>query len=261
MKTSNWLLAAGLAALALTPGCKPKGAESALMTDAASKVYVAPGEHDEFYNIVSGGFNGQISVVGLPSGRVLKIVPVFSVHPENGWGYSEETKPMLNTSLGHIPWDDLHHIAISTTNAEHDARWAFANANNTPRIARIDLNTFKTAEIIEIPNSAGNHSSPFITQNTEYVVAGTRFSVPVGDNTDVSIESYKDNFKGYISFISVDPETGGMDLAFQLEAPPFNFDLARAGKNKSHGWFFFSTYNTEMAHTLLEVNASQKKKK
>ncbi|SEG50040.1 Sec-dependent nitrous-oxide reductase [Algoriphagus boritolerans] len=260
MKKNVWLLAAGFIAVALAPGCKPKGAQSAISGDAASKVYVAPGEHDEFYNIVSGGFNGQMSVVGLPSGRVLKILPVFSVHPENGWGYSEETKPMLNTSNGFVPWDDLHHIAISTTNAEHDARWAFGNANNTPRIARVDLTTFKTVEIIEIPNSAGNHSSPFITQNTEYVVAGTRFSVPTGDNQDVSIDSYKENFKGHISFISVDQETGEMNLSFQIEAPPFNFDLARAGKNKSHGWFFFSTYNTEMAHTLLEVNASQKDK-
>ncbi|HSF53537.1 MAG TPA: hypothetical protein VLA71_07290, partial [Algoriphagus sp.] len=197
MKKNIWLLAIGLTALALAPGCKPKGAQSAISGDAAAKVYVAPGNHDEFYNIVSGGFNGQMSVVGLPSGRVLKILPVFSVNPENGWGYSEESKPMLNTSQGFVPWDDLHHIAISTTNAEHDARWAFGNANNTPRIARVDLNTFKTVEIIEIPNSAGNHSSPFITQNTEYVVAGTRFSVPVGDKNDVSIDSYKENFKGY----------------------------------------------------------------
>ncbi len=36
--------------------------------------------------------------------------------------------------------------------------------------------------------------------------------------------------------------------------------MARAGKAKSHGWFFFSTYNTEQANTLLEVNASQRDK-
>lgn len=69
---------------------------------------------------------------------------------------------MLNTSHGFVPWDDLHHIALSVTNGEHDGRWAFGNANNTPRIARIDLKTFRTAEIIEIPNSAGNHSSPLL---------------------------------------------------------------------------------------------------
>lgn len=260
MKTRMWLLAGAAIAMAFAYGCKPKGAQSALSGDAASKVYVPPGQHDEFYNIISGGFNGQMSVVGLPSGRVFKILPVFSVHPENGYGFSEESKPMLNTSHGFVPWDDLHHIAISTTNAKHDARWAFGNANNTPRIARVDLTTFKTVEIIEIPNSGGNHSSPFITENTEYVVAGTRFSVPTGDNRDVPISTYKENFKGTISFLSVDKDHGHMDIAFQLEAPPFNFDLARAGKKKSHGWFFFSTYNTEMAHTLLEVNASQKDK-
>lgn len=240
--------------------CKPKAPVSATFGDAAAKAYVAPGKYDEFYNIVSGGFNGQMSVYGLPSGRLFRIIPVFSQFPESGWGYSEETKPMLNTSNGFVPWDDLHHIALSTTNGEHDGRWAFGNANNTPRVARVDMKTFKTVEILELPNSGGNHSSPFITENTEYVVAGTRFSVPVGDKTDVPISSFKENFKGYISFISVDPTEGKMKIAFQLKTPGVSFDLARAGKGPSHGWFFFSTYNTEQAYTLLEVNASQKDK-
>jgi nitrous-oxide reductase len=229
------------------------------MGDAASKVYVPPGQYDEFYNIVSGGFNGQIGVYGIPSGRLLKILPVFSVSPENGYGYSEETKPMLNTTHGFVPWDDLHHIALSTTDGVHDGRWAFANANNTPRVARVNLRTFKTDEILEIPNSGGNHSSPFITENTEYVIAGTRFSIPM-DNKDVPISSYKDNFKGSISFIKVDSVSGEMSIAFQLRTPGFNFDLSRGGKGPSHDWFFFSCYNTELAYTLLEVNASQNDK-
>jgi len=252
------IVTVGLLALS---GCKPKAPGSVDTGDAASKVYVAPGKYDEFYNIVSGGFNGQMSVVGLPSGRVFKIVPVFSVHPENGYGFSEESKAMLNTSHGFVPWDDLHHIALSVTNGEHDGRWAFGNANNTPRVARVDLTTFETTEILEIPNSAGNHSSPFITANSEYIVASSRFSVPIGDDKsrDVPISTYKENFKGTVSFIRADKE-GEMNIAFQLVTPGVNFDLARAGKQKSHGWFFFSTYNTEQAHTLLEVNASQKDK-
>jgi nitrous-oxide reductase len=241
--------------------CKPKTAGNAVSGDAAEKTYVAPGKYDEFYNFVSGGFSGQLSVYGLPSGRLLKVIPVFSVDPEKGYGYSEETKPMLNTSHGMVPWDDLHHTELSQTNGEADGRWIFGNGNNTPRVARIDLTTFKTAEIIEIPNSAGNHSSPFITENTEYVVAGTRFSVPPDDaNGDIAINTYKQNFKGYLSFISVDKATGGMNIAFQIKAPGVNFDLSHAGKGKSHGWFFFSCYNSEQANTLLEVNASQKDK-
>ena len=249
-----------LATVVLWQGCKPKAPGSIINGDAASQAYVAPGKYDEFYNVVSGGFNGQMSIYGLPSGRLFRIIPVFSQFPENGWGYSEETKPMLNTSHGFVPWDDLHHISLSLTKGEHDGRWAFGNANNTPRVARVDMKTFKTVEILELPNSGGNHSSPFITENSEYIVAGTRFSVPVGDNTDVPISSFKENFKGYISFISIDPKDGGMKIAFQLKTPGVSFDLARAGKGPSHGWFFFSTYNTEQAYTLLEVNASQKDK-
>jgi len=167
---------------------------------------------------------------------------------------------MLNTSHGFVPWDDLHHPELSQTNGEVDGRWIFGNGNNTPRVARIDLKTFRTAEIIELPNSAGNHSSPFITENTEYVIAGTRFSVPIGDKQDVPISSYKQNFKGTISFISVDKNTGKMAIAFQLQTPGVNFDLSHAGKGPSHDWFFFSCYNSEQANTLLEVNASQRDK-
>ncbi|MBP6431272.1 MAG: Sec-dependent nitrous-oxide reductase [Ferruginibacter sp.] len=241
--------------------CKPKNAGNAVSADAAAKSYVPPGKYDEFYNFVSGGFSGQMSVYGLPSGRLFRVIPVFSVDPEKGWGYSEETKPMLNTSQGFVPWDDLHHTELSQTNGEIDGRWIFGNANNTPRVARIDLTTFRTQEIIELPNSAGNHSSPFITENTEYVVAGTRFSVPPDDkNGDVGINTYKQNFKGTLSFISVAKEDGKMDLAFQIQCPGVNFDLSHSGKGKSHGWFFFSCYNSEQANTLLEVNASQKDK-
>ncbi|MBN8859241.1 MAG: Sec-dependent nitrous-oxide reductase [Sphingobacteriales bacterium] len=254
---------AAFIAMVLVTGysCKPKDAGTAVGGDAAAKTYVPPGKYDEFYNFVSGGFSGQLSVYGLPSGRLLRVIPVFSTDPEKGYGFSEETKPMLNTSHGEVPWDDLHHVELSQTNGEIDGRWVFTNANNTPRVGRIDLKTFRTAEIIELPNSAGNHSSPFITENTEYVVAGTRFSVPLDNsNGDVPINSYKKNFKGTISFIKVDPQSGNMNIAFQLRTPGVNFDLSHAGKNKSHGWFFFSTYNTEQANTLLEVNASQRDK-
>jgi len=243
----------------LFQNCKMKNTEAVVEGDAASKVYVAPGKYDEFYNFVSGGFSGQVSVYGIPSCRLIKVIPVFSAFPENGYGFSEETKPMLNTTVGYVPWDDQHHLELSQTNGEQDGRWLFANANNTPRIARIDLTTFKTVEILQIPNSAGNHSSPFITENTEYVIAGTRFSVPLGDQ-DVPISSFKKNFKSTASFIKIDKDNGHMKLAFQIILPGMNLDLSHCGKGPSHDWFFFSTYNTEQAYTLLEVNASQKDK-
>ncbi|PID69880.1 MAG: nitrous oxide reductase [Flavobacteriales bacterium] len=233
--------------------------QGALGTNAAEKVYVAPGEYDEYYAFLSGGYSGNLTVYGLPSGRMFKEIPVFSQFPTSGYGYSEETKPMLETSYGFVPWDDSHHPDISQTNGEVDGRWVFINGNNTPRIARISLKTFETEEIIEIPNSAGNHSSSYVTDNTEYVVAGTRFAVPVPQR-DISISEYKGNFKGALSFISVDPETGHMNIKFQILMPGFNYDLSHPGRGKSHGWFFFTTYNSEEANSLLEVNASQNDK-
>lgn len=233
-----------------------KQSDGALASNAAEKVYVKPGELDEYYAFISGGFSGQLSVYGLPSGRLFKVIPVFSQDAEKGWGYNEETKPMLNTSHGFVPWDDSHHPDISQTAGEVDGRWVFINGNNTPRIAKIDLTTFETTEIIELPNSAGNHSSSFVTENTEYIVAGTRFSVPVPQK-DMSIKEYKGNFKGAMSFISVEPTHGKMNLEFQILMPGFNYDLAHPGRGASHGWFFFTTYNTEEANSLLEVNASQ----
>ena len=102
-------VAVGVAAVGLLNSCKPKKVDSALSGDAAKKVYVAPGNYDEVYLFTSGGFSGQIGVYGIPSGRMLKQVPVFSQDAETGYGYSEETRPLLMTSHGYTPWDDSHH--------------------------------------------------------------------------------------------------------------------------------------------------------
>jgi len=241
-------------------GCKPQASTQGFIAeDAAQKVYVPPGKYDEFYAFLSGGFSGQVAVYGLPSGRLLRVVPVFSVNPENGYGFSEETKPLLMTSHGFIPWDDYHHPELSQTNGVPDGRWLFGNSNNTPRIARTDLSTFETVEILEIPNSGGNHASPFVTPDTKYVVSATRFSVPIPQR-DVPIASYKENFRGTLNFIAVDPSTGRMSIAFQILVPGFDYDLAHCGKGPSYGWCFFTSYNTEQAHTLLEIKASQNDK-
>ncbi|MEZ4703305.1 MAG: Sec-dependent nitrous-oxide reductase [Rhodothermales bacterium] len=253
------LLVAGIVMLAGSfAACQMTGPASTSGSSAAEQVYVAPGEYDEFYAFMSGGFSGQITVHGLPSGRLLKTIPVFSQNAENGWGYSEETKPMFMTSHGFVPWDDSHHPELSMTDGAPDGRWIFINGNNTPRVARIDLTQFETEEIVEIPNSAGNHGSPFITPNSEYLVASTRFSVPI-PNRDVAIDSYAENFKGTLSFIRAD-EPGKLDIAFQVLVPGFNYDLAHAGKGPSNGWMFFTSYNSEQANTLLEINASQNDK-
>jgi len=263
MKSTNLLFGlAAVGSLLLYAGCGNSGQQSAgalSNSSAAQKVYVAPGELDTYYEFFSGGFSGQVTVHGLPSGRLLKTIPVFSLDAEKSYGFNEETKPLLMTTYGFIPWDDSHHPKLSQTEGVHDGKFLFINGNNTPRIARIDLATFETTEIIQIPNAAGNHASPYPTQNTEYLVSSTRFSVPTPQK-DVPIDTYKENFKGTITFIKGGQEPGNMDIAFQIIVPGFDYDLAHSGKGVSHGWSFFTTYNSEQANTMKEKNASQRDK-
>ena len=261
LPSRKYWLGAGVAAVAvLAFACTRTSAKTGDLVgaDAASKVYVAPGSKDELYAFMSGGFSGQVSVYGLPSGRLLKVIPVFSQNPENGWGYTEESKPMLQTTFGFIPWDDTHHTELSQTDGVPDGKWLFINGNNTPRIARIDLTRFETEEIIQIPNAAGGHAAPFTTPDGRFVVSATRFSVPV-PNTDVPIADYKAKYRGTLSFITAD-KPGKMDIAFQILMPGYNYDLGHAGKGPSDGWFFFTSYNSEQASTKLETNASQNDK-
>ena len=257
---STMLTIAAIAVAGIVYACATNRAptQSLVAGDAASKVYVPPGSYDEFYSFMSGGYSGQITVYALPSGRLLKIIPVFSQFAEDGYGYNEETKPLLQTTYGFVPWDDSHHPELSMTNGVPDGRWLFINANNTPRIARIDLTRFETDEILQIPNSAGGHASPFTTPDSKYVVSATRFSVPI-PNADVPIDSYKQNFKGTLTFVTAD-QPGKMDIAFQILMPGYDYDLGHAGKGPSNGWFFFTSYNTEQANTKLEENASQNDK-
>jgi nitrous-oxide reductase len=260
IKRSTWLTVAGIGAIGMLYACATKrNAAASLVTgDAATKVYVPPGSYDELYAFLSGGYSGQVAVYGLPSGRLLRVIPVFSQFPEDGYGYSEDTKPLLQTTYGFMPWDDSHHTELSQTDGVPDGRWLFINANNTPRIARIDLTRFETDEILQIPNAAGGHASPFTTPDSKYVVSATRFSVPV-PNTDVPIASYKQNFRGTLSFITAN-QPGKMDVAFQILMPGYDYDLGHAGKGPSDGWFFFTSYNTEQAYAKLEENASQNDK-
>src|SRR5690242_3557695 len=92
---SRWLAGAITAIVLVGIGyacaSRQRAGQSLVSGDAAQRVYVAPGAYDEFYAFFSDGFNGQIGVYGLPSGRRLKTIPVFSQYPENGYGYNEET--------------------------------------------------------------------------------------------------------------------------------------------------------------------------
>jgi nitrous-oxide reductase len=254
---TGWL---GLAALlvvagwgAQLAGCAGGGGARGSSAEAAAKVYVKPGEHDTYYGFLSGGHHGNVYVYGFPSCRHITTIPVFTPEPAVGYGYDEDSKAML----GGRTWGDAHHPGLSETGGNYDGRWLFINDMVSARIARIDLADFKTKQIFgPIPNLSAAHACPFPTENTEYVFAASRFSVPV-PNRPARVQDYAKDFRGIIAGIKVDPKDGTMSMGFEILMPPFDWDLADAGKGPSHGWTFFTCYNSESAFDSLEVKASQ----
>ena len=221
---------------------------------AAQKVFVKPGEYDTYYSFVSGGHHGNVYVYGFPSCRHITTIPVFTPEPAVGYGLDEESKAML----GGFTWGDCHHPGLSETDGNYDGRWLFINDMPNARIARIDLKDFKTRQIFgPIANLSAAHACPFPTPNTEYVFAASRFSTPVPTDRVVKVEDYAKTFRGIIAGVKVDPKDGTMSMGFEILMPPYDYDLADAGKGPSHGWEFFSCYNSEMAYDSLELKASQ----
>lgn len=109
------LALAGLATalvLGSASACAPKTQENDSRTDvaaAAKKVYVAPGELDEYYMFSSGGHSGQVYVYGLPSMRHISTIPVFTPYPATGYGFDDDSKKMLGglfdvAALGVSSW-------------------------------------------------------------------------------------------------------------------------------------------------------------
>lgn len=225
--------------------------------EAATATYVAPGDLDEYYIFYSGGQSGNVYVGGLPSMRHLATIPVFTPYPANGYGFDKETKEML----GGYTWGDVHHPSISETNGDYDGRWLFVNDNANNRIARIDLKDFKTKQILgPVPNISGFHGGSFITPNSEYVLAASRFSIPLPKGTVAPIEDYATKYNGVVSGIAIDPASGNMSVGWQVLMPPFDYDLGDAGKGPSDGWAFWTSYNTERATGKLEVTSTQKER-
>jgi len=257
-KKLPWVAVGVLLAVAFSShsGCskKPK-VERGDVAEAAIASYVAPGDSDEYYVFYSGGHSGNVYVAGVPSMRHISTIPVFAPYPATGYGFDKDSKAML----GGYTWGDVHHPALSETGGDYDGRWLFVNDNANNRLARIDLRDFKTKQIFgPVPNISGYHGGSFVTPNTEYVLAASRFSVPLPKGTYQPMEDYATKFKGIVSGIAIDPNSGNMSNGWQIIMPPFDFDLGDAGKGKSDGWAFWTSYNSERATGKLEVTSTQR---
>ena len=88
-------MAGGLVFACRTTDTKAGGA---LVGDAAARTYVAPGKHDDYYAFLSGGFSGQLTVYGLPSGRLHEISSIYG--HDAFLKESEQLRPIFNAAIG-----------------------------------------------------------------------------------------------------------------------------------------------------------------
>src|SRR5262245_54395484 len=135
------------------------------------------------------------------------------------------------------------------------------------RVAVISMKDFKTKSIYKIPNATSDHHGLF-TDNSEYVIVSSFFPMPFNEAKGYApIESYKDKYKGVVSFLKFDRQAGRIVPAesFQIELPPYFQDLSIAGRGPSDGLFFINSMNVEMAtggdlegKPPMEIGASQR---
>src|SRR5690606_28667750 len=101
-----------------------------------------------------------------------------------------------------------------------DGRWCYINDRANGRIAMIDLRDFKTKQVLDIPNLQTSHGGVFVTPNSEYVHISTMTPTLV-DKSDIdgSLDNFGQAFRGYSTFLAINPETGRFDLdrSFQVE--------------------------------------------
>jgi nitrous-oxide reductase len=244
----------------------------------AIKTFVPPGGRDEYLLFASGGHSGQIHVIGVPSMRLLKTIAVFTPEPWQGYGYGADwSQQALDGGGGPkepLRWGDAHHPALSETGGKYDGRWLYINDRAHGRIGMVDLSDFRAKQILQIPNLQTSHGGIFATPNTQYVHISSKvpalkaFNASQGQTVTLNdhLNRYADIYRGYSTFVKIDPKTGHMILkdSFQIELPPYTQDLADAGKGVSDGYAFINSYNVEMAtggiaegRPPLEVGASQ----
>jgi nitrous-oxide reductase len=221
---------------------------------------VEPGQLDAYYGLWSSGHSGEMRVLGIPSGRQIKIIPVFSVDCMSGWGITNESKKIMGTKPdGSLKYNtgDLHHVHASYQDGTYDGKYAWGNDKLHSRLARVRLDTMECDKITEIPNVQGFHGifpdkrDPVdaAVNHTTRVFCGAEFAIPLpNDGHDEN-----DPSKYGSLFTCVDAET--MEVRWQcrvdgnMDLVATSFDGKLAASNQ---------YNTEAGVHYEEMMAAER---
>ena len=209
---------------------------------AMSKIHVGPGELDEYYGFWSGGHQGEVRVLGVPSMREIMRIPVFNHDSATGWGSTNESKRIMGESAKFTN-GDCHHPHLSMTDGKYDGKYLFINDKANSRIARIRLDVMKTDKMVTIPNVQAIHGLRLQkVPYTKYVFGNAEFIIPHPNDGKVFA---MDDENSYTMYNAVDAET--MEVAWQVivDGNLDNTDMDYTGR------FCASTcYNSEKALDL-----------
>lgn len=221
---------------------------------------VAPGQLDAYYGIWSGGHSGEVRILGIPSGRELRRIPVFCPDPMSGWGMTNESKSIMGTKAdGSLRYTvgDTHHVHGSYTDGTYDGKYFWVNDKINSRIGRIRGDTFEADKITELPNVQGFHGifpdkrdpvDPKVNHTTR-VFCGSEFHLPQPNDGS----NMNDPTKYYAVFSCVDAET--MEVRWQCKVDG-NMDLTATsydGKLAAS-----NQYNTEGGVTYVNMMSAER---
>ncbi|MDI5922240.1 TAT-dependent nitrous-oxide reductase [Halomonas sp. LR5S13] len=216
---------------------------------AENGIEVSPGELDEYYGFWSGGHQGEVRVLGIPSMRELMRIPVFNIDSATGWGITNESKRIMGDSARFLN-GDCHHPHVSMTDGHYDGKYLFINDKANTRVARIRLDIMKTDKITTIPNVQAIHGLRLQkVPHTKYVFANAELPIPqVNDGRDLETP---DNY--FTMFNAIDAES--MEVAWQVIVDG-NLDNTDADYT---GRFVASTcYNSEKGMTLADTMRAER---
>ncbi|HYL59051.1 MAG TPA: hypothetical protein VEU51_09280 [Candidatus Acidoferrales bacterium] len=231
-----------LAAMALTlAACRASDQQAGSNASLAARVYVPVGKWDKYYAFLSGGQAGTVLVYGIPSGRLIRSIPVFEPRAQYGYGMPGTRSYEMLKASGPL-WGDSHHPAPSQTNGDYDGRWLFINDKANTRVARIDLTHFETAAIARIPNFQAAHGTSVVPPDTKYVIVNGEFLAEPDQSKGVNVSAY------VAGMAFLDPIT--LETRFEVLVPG-NCDINDASKDGR--WAFATNYDTEKGVSVEDM--------
>lgn len=238
----------------------PVPPKSAAEGSARVKSEVAPGQLDDYYMLSSGGHSGEARVYGVPSGRLLKRIPVFNVDPMSGWGITNESKKILGTKPdGSLKYctGDTHHVHGSYTDGTYDGKYFWINDKLNDRMARIRGDYLECDKITEIPNVQGFHGifpdkrDPVDASinHTTRVFCGAEFHVPLPNKPNDW-----QNAGGYSCLLTcVDAETMAVRWQVRIDG---NMDLCATSYDGKLA--ALNSYNTENGLAFADMMSAER---